>query len=155
MIDRIDAQIALVVLGAWEVLDLRVDGMTLEVGTTTADRIFERQLRKAIDALRARGVVVALLEVPCYRPVDSWDDAIVDRGNDAHVAHLNDLMRRIVRTYPEGVHFVDGPREWCDGSPIATDLSYRYDGVHVYRRGAKLVFETIAPALLGMPVGPG
>ncbi len=150
-----DAEIALVVLGAWEILDLKIDGMTLEVGTVTADRIFEDQLRFAIDTLLLDGRVVALLEVPCYRPVDSWDDAILDRGDDAHAAHLNDLMRDVVATYETGVHFVEGPDEWCDGSPEATDLDYRYDGVHVYRKGSKLIFETIAEQLLQIPVPTG
>lgn len=147
-----DAEIALVVLGAWEVLDLRIDGMTLQVGSTTADLIFERQLRFAIDTLLLDGRVVALLEVPCFRPVDSWDDAILDRGDDSHSAHLNELMRDVVASYESGVHFVEGPDQWCDGSPEATDLDYRYDGVHVYRRGSKLIFETIAEQLLRIPV---
>ena len=50
-----DAEIALVVLGAWEILDLKIDGMTLEVGTVTADRIFDRQLRLGIDTLLMNG----------------------------------------------------------------------------------------------------
>ncbi|MFM7489172.1 MAG: acyltransferase family protein [Actinomycetota bacterium] len=150
--EKNDAEIALVVLGAWEILDLKIDGMTLQVGSTTADQIFERQLRFAIDTLRADGLVVALLEVPCFRPVDSWDDAILDRADDSHAAHLNDLMRDVVASYESGVHFVEGPDQWCDASPEAIDLDYRYDGVHVYRRGAKLVFETIAEQLLRIPV---
>lgn len=150
--EKNDAEVALVVLGAWEILDLKIDGMTLEVGTTTADLIFDRQLRFAVDTLRANGLVVALLEVPCFRPIDSWDDAIIDRSDDSHGAHLNALMRDVVASYEAGVYFVEGPDEWCDGSPAGTDLDYRYDGVHVYRRGAKLVFETIAEQLLQIPV---
>ena len=46
--------------------------------------------------------------------------------------------------------FVDGPREWCEDHAIATDLAYRWDGVHYYRPGAKLVFDTIAPQLLAI-----
>ena len=34
---------------------------------------------------------------------------------------------------------------------IATDLAYRWDGVHYYRPGAKLVFEAIAQALVALP----
>jgi hypothetical protein len=48
------------------------------------------------------------------------------------------------------VSFVSGPVEWCNGSGVATSLDYRWDGVHVYRPGAKLVFDTIAPALLAL-----
>jgi hypothetical protein len=50
------------------------------------------------------------------------------------------------------VTFISGPSEWCDDQAIATDLGYRWDGVHYYRPGAKLVFETIAPQLLAIQV---
>ena len=53
---------------------------------------------------------------------------------------------------PQHVTFVEGPDEWCDDEVIATDLDYRWDGVHVYKRGADLVFEAIAPALLAIPI---
>ena len=46
--------------------------------------------------------------------------------------------------------FVSGPTEWCNDQAIATNLGYRWDGVHVYKPGAKLIFETIAPALLAI-----
>ena len=36
---------------------------------------------------------------------------------------------------------------------MATDVGMRWDGVHVYKPGAKLIFDTIAPALLAMLTG--
>ena len=44
-----------------------------------------------------------------------------------------------------------GPTAWCNDEAIATDLGHRWDGVHVYKPGAKLIYETIAPALLEIP----
>jgi len=35
-------------------------------------------------------------------------------------------------------------------SAVATDLVYRWDGVHVWRPGSNLIFETIAPKLLAL-----
>ena len=49
------------------------------------------------------------------------------------------------------VTFVAGPAAWCNDETIATDLGHRWDGVHVYKPGAKLIYETIAPALLEIP----
>jgi hypothetical protein len=46
--------------------------------------------------------------------------------------------------------FVEGPDEWCGDETIATDLGYRWDGVHVYKPGANLIYETIAPTLLAL-----
>ena len=51
--------------------------------------------------------------------------------------------------------FGEGPDAWCADETIATDLAYRWDGVHVYRPGAKLIIETVAPALLGLSKGSG
>ncbi len=43
---------------------------------------------------------------------------------------------------------IDGPDEWCNDETIATDLGYRWDGVHVYKPGANLIYTAIAPQLL-------
>jgi hypothetical protein len=74
--------------------------------------------------------------------------ALPERGDDTRVAHLNGLMRAIADADPTRVEFVPGPAAWCTDEAIATDLAYRWDGVHVYRRGAGLIFDTIAPSLL-------
>ena len=77
--------------------------------------------------------------------------ALPERGDDARVAHLNELQRIVADSRPD-VTFVEGPDEWCNLEEIASDLGYRWDGVHVYMPGASLIYETIAPALLAIPV---
>ena len=54
----------------------------------------------------------------------------------------------------DGTQFapVEGPTAWCDDPAISTDLNYRWDGVHVYKPGANLIYETIAPALLQIQI---
>ena len=151
---RANAQVALVVLGAWDVFDVEVDGELMAFGTPAADRRFMDNLDRGIAALHGAGAKVALLEVPCMRPQDvkgAGVPALPERGDDARVAHLNQLLRTIARADPSNVFFVDGPAEWCTDQAIATDLEYRWDGVHVYKPGAKLIYETIAPALLAIP----
>ena len=77
--------------------------------------------------------------------------ALPERGDDARVAHLNDLLEQVAASDPANVSFVKGPAEWCNDPSISTDLGYRWDGVHVYKPGAKLIYEAIAPALLAIP----
>ena len=77
--------------------------------------------------------------------------ALPERGDPRRTDHLNHLLRLTANNDPAHVTFVRGPREWCGDHAIATDLAYRWDGVHYYRPGAKLVFETIAPALVALP----
>ena len=149
------ADVALVVIGAWEVLDLKINGFTFEVDTSPADTMFRTQMKRGIDALRATGATVALLEVACMRPVDSKGGpvpALPQRGDDARTSHLNDLLREIAAPEDDGVFFVSGPKEWCADPKISTSLSYRWDGVHAYKPGAKLIFETIASSVLKLSV---
>jgi hypothetical protein len=149
------ADVALVVIGAWEVLDLKINGFTFGVNSLPADTMFRTQMKRGIEALRATGVTVALLEVACMRPVDSKGGpvpALPQRGDDTRTGHLNDLLREIAAPEDDGVFFVSGPKEWCSDPKISTSLSYRWDGVHAYKPGAKLVFETIANSVLQLPV---
>jgi hypothetical protein len=79
--------------------------------------------------------------------------ALPERGDDARVAHVNDLLRQVAAANPGRVTFVEGPDEWCADEAIAADLGYRWDGVHVYKPGANLIYTSIADDLLAIPVG--
>jgi lysophospholipase L1-like esterase len=149
------AEVALVVLGAWEVLDLRVGNVQYTLGIDATDDLFTAQLAKGVRALRATGASVALLEVPCMRPLESSGGPVPplpQRRDDKRTQHLNTLLREFAAPEDDGVHFVTGPREWCNNMKISTSPSYRWDGVHVYKPGAKLIFEAVAAQLLQIPV---
>ncbi len=149
------ADVALVIIGAWEVMDLQINSFLFKVNTLPADTIFKTQLQRGIDALRKQNVAVALLEIACMRPVESKGGPVPplpQRGDDTRTGHLNELMREVAAPENDGVYFVNGPKEWCNDPKVANSLSYRWDGVHVYKPGAKLILETIAPVLLQIPV---
>ena len=147
--------VALVVIGAWDVFDVVVGDTTYTFGTPAADALFIDNVRSGVDAMLAEGVSVGLLEVPCMRPKDvegAGVPALPERGDDARVAHVNDLLRQVALSYGSDerapVQFVEGPDEWCADEAIANDLGYRWDGVHVYKPGANLIYQTVAPDLL-------
>ncbi len=149
------AEVALVAIGAWDVFDVEVDGVRIPFASAEGDARFLAGLQEGIDALTAAGVHVALLEVACMRPADvkgAGVPALPERGDDARVAHLNDLLRQVAADQPETVTFVPGPAQWCSDESIATDLGYRWDGVHVYVPGANLIYITIAQSLLDIPL---
>ena len=149
------ADVALVIIGAWEVMDLQINSFLFKVNTVPADTMFKTQLQRGIDALRKQNVAVALLEVACMRPVESKGGPVPplpQRGDDTRTGHLNALMREVAAPENDEVYFVSGPKEWCSDPKVANSLSYRWDGVHVYKPGAKLILESIAPALLQIPV---
>ncbi|MFZ4720988.1 MAG: acyltransferase family protein, partial [Ilumatobacteraceae bacterium] len=149
------AEVGLVVIGAWDVFDLRVDGKALPFRSKGNDARFTAGVQRGIDALTSTGAKVALLEVPCMRPQDvkgAGVPALPERGMDERVAHLNDLLRRVAAANKDTTTFVTGPAQYCS-EPIASDLAYRWDGVHAYKPGAKLTMEAIAQQLLAIPVG--
>jgi hypothetical protein len=78
--------------------------------------------------------------------------ALPERGDDARVGHLNDLLRQAAAAQAASVTFVSGPTQWCADEAISSDLGYRWDGVHVYKPGANLIYETIAQSLLDIPL---
>ncbi|MDO8362355.1 MAG: acyltransferase family protein [Actinomycetota bacterium] len=152
---EVQAEVALVVIGAWDVFDVDLDGQMLAFDTPANDQRFLAGVQQGIDALSAAGVKVALLEIPCMRPQDvkgQGTPALPERGDDARVAHLNDLLRQLAASNPSSTTFVTGPAQYCTDPAIASDLGYRWDGVHAYKPGAKLTFEAIAAQLLAIPV---
>lgn len=148
------AEVALVVIGAWEVLDLRIGNVVYNVGSESTDALFTRQLEKGVRALRQTGATVALLEVPCMRPSAPSGPVppLPQRGDDKRTRHLSELLREYAAPENDGVYFIEGPPEWCNNTKISKSTSYRWDGVHVYKPGAKLIFETVASDLLQLPV---
>ena len=144
--------VALVVVGAWDVFDIDDGGTVFGFATPEGDALFVRNVTSGIDAMLAEGTNVALLEVACMRPRDvegAGVRALPERGDDARVAHVNDLLRETAASFDSPrVEFVEGPDQWCNDEAIATDLKYRWDGVHVYKPGANLIYTTVAPDLL-------
>jgi hypothetical protein len=148
------AEIVLVVLGAWDVFDLETgDGTRLTFGTAAWDQHVRANLQSGLDAIAGAGARAALLEVPCMRPVPAEGAGVPplpERGDDRRVAHVNGLLRAAAAANAGTVTFVEGPDVWCADESVATDVGMRWDGVHVYKPGAKLIYDTIAPALLAL-----
>ena len=148
----LDPQIALVNLGAWDVFDLEIDGQAVPFGTPEWDSYFKGQLKLAIRTLVDSGAQVALVDVPCFRPVAAGGLPLLpERGDDERTRHLNELMRTVGANYPGRVFAVTPPKEFCKDPAIATDLGYRWDGTHYYKPGAKLFFDVVTPQLLAIP----
>ena len=146
-----DADVVLVVLGAWDVFDLELDGQRLAFGTQQWDAAFSEHVQQGIDAVVGGGAKAAILEVPCMRPIDvegAGVPALPERGDDQRVGHVNEVLRGVVAHNADTTAFVEGPHQWCDGSPESDDTAYRWDGVHVYIPGANLICTTIGPELL-------
>ena len=148
-------QIAVVELGAWDVFDNTINGVTLRFGTPAWDAYFTRQLDKGVDLLVAAGAQVALMGVPCYRPIAAGGlPKLPERGDDRRTRHVTALLKAEARTHPGRVFMVYPPQQFCTNPSVATNTAYRWDGVHYYKPGAALTFQVITPQLLAIPQRP-
>jgi hypothetical protein len=120
------APLALVVLGAWDVFDLIEGGHTLPFGTPGWDAYYSAQLQSGIAILKQAGSKVALLELPCYRPVaSSAGPALPERADDSRTRHVNTLLAAVAAADPTHVYAITPPPQFCTDQKIATDVYYR------------------------------
>jgi hypothetical protein len=149
------AEIAIVILGAWDVFDIKYAKNTVVFASPEFDATFKANLRTGIDLLLETGAKVALLEVPCYRPHFTGGPGTFEfpeRGDDTRTRHLNELLRAVADADPGNVTFINGPQVWCTDEKTATNWWLRYDGVHYTPQGAQIVYDAIKDQLLAIPV---
>ncbi len=140
--------IAVIMIGAWDVFDLTLDSGTLTFASPAWDANFLSQLDMGVQTLRADSTEVALSLLPCYRPVPRSAGYWPERGDDPRTRHVNDLLRIEASRFPDQVHTLDPPAQFCTNPTIAKSLSYRWDGVHYYKPGAALYFKAVLPQLV-------
>jgi hypothetical protein len=141
---KFDPQIALVMIGAWELFDLTTEDGALTFASPEWDANFRAALDRGITVLRESGAIVALSLLPCYRPVKGSAGHWPERGDDSRTRHVNDILRKAAG---EGVRTVEPPDQFCTDESIAASTDYRWDGVHYYKPGAALYFEAVIPQL--------
>ena len=148
-------QIAVIEIGAWDVFDETVNGKTLKFGSPAWNAYFTKTLHKGIHVLLDSGAQVAIMGVPCYRPIAAGGLPLLpERGDDSRTRHLNVLLRAALSIDPQRVFMIHPPAAFCDNPKIANDVNYRWDGTHYYKPGAALVFQVITPQLLAIPQPP-
>ncbi|HEY2299748.1 MAG TPA: acyltransferase family protein [Jatrophihabitans sp.] len=148
-------QIAVIEIGAWDVFDETVNGKTLSFGSPAWDAYFTKTLHKGIHLLLGTGAQVALMGVPCYRPIAAGGLPLLpERGDDSRTRHLNVLLKDALSMDPQRVFMIHPPSAFCNNPRIANDVNYRWDGTHYYKPGAALVFRVITPQLLAIPQPP-
>ena len=147
-----DPDVALVVIGAWEVFDLDLGDGVVEFGSAEHEQFLRTNLRLGVDGLIQTGAQIALLEVPCYQPVDGGGlQALPERGDRTRTALLNRLFRELATERPDRVFVVASPEAFCTDPEVASDLNLRWDGVHYGPLGGEYMWQAIAPALTALP----
>ncbi|WP_370350396.1 acyltransferase family protein [Catenulispora sp. EB89] len=151
-IERDHADTALLMVGAWDLFDEQVDGAALPFGSSGWDAYFTDRLGQAVSTLKATGLPqLDLALLPCYRPTHTAGSSgglWPERGDDSRVAHVNTLLASYAQDPAHHVRALYPPAQFCQDPTIASSRSYRWDGVHYYKPGARLYLRNAIPQLL-------
>ncbi|HSL56321.1 MAG TPA: acyltransferase family protein [Acidimicrobiales bacterium] len=155
--ERLDddpADVAVMLTGAWEIFDhVLLDGTTARFGSPAWDQAVRTALDRALRGLSERSEHVVALTLPCFAAGDdsgAWDLAV--RNDPTRVERFNTHLRDIAAA--AGVEVVDLGGLLCPGGvPLDTldGVELRYDGVHLTREGAELVWRWLLPRLDAAP----
>jgi len=146
------ADVGLLVIGAWEVLDRQVDGRVLRAGTPEYETYLDGELQLAYDTLAPSSRRVAFLDVPCYhQPETGLDKALAETRNDpARGEWLNQVLDRFVAAHADKAVLIHIKRFLCpNGAYVDTmqGVKVRYDGIHFSKDGTRLAWQWLGPQL--------
>jgi hypothetical protein len=151
-VDEYQPSVAVVLVGAWDVVDHRINGDVLSVGTTAWTQYMTRQLDTATAVLGARGARIVLLTSPCYaQPESGLGGGIPERSDPARVRDLNQVLRTYASAHPTRVSLVDLHAFLCPHdryTATVRGVSARDpDGTHLSEAGAKVVWRWLSGQL--------
>jgi len=146
---QVEPDLSVVMVGAWEVLDHRVDGLDVRFPDPGWFDVVGTAVRDAIAIAGAGDTPVALLAVPCMRQAPDSVLQSLARNDPARVEAFNAVVREEASAHPD-VQVVDLADRLCpdgvyldevDGAPV------RYDGVHLTTEGANFVWTWLVDEL--------
>jgi hypothetical protein len=144
--------VALLVLGGWEVLDHQYGGQVLHPGMPEYESYLDSELQLAYDLVAPSSGHLAVLNVPCYHQPDTGLDKslAVTRDDPARGEWLNQVLGRFVAAHRQRMVLIDLKSFLCPGGRYLDRIDgvkVRYDGVHLSRPGARLVWQWLGPQL--------
>ena len=150
-VDEYQPSVAVVLVGAWDVVDHRINGDILPVGTDAWALYMTHQLDTATQVLSAHGARVVLMTSPCFGQPDSGLEGIPERWDAARVHDLNGVLRTYAKAHPARVSLVDLQSFLCPKgeytSTVAGVTARDPDGTHLTPEGSKAVWRWLAAQL--------
>jgi len=150
-VDEYQPSVSVVLVGAWDVVDHRIDGNILPVGTDAWTVYMTHQLDTATEVLSARGARVVLLTSPCFGQPDSGLGGIPERSDPARLRAMNDVLRTYAKAHSARVSLMDLHAFLCPKgaySPTVAGANVRDpDGTHLSPDGSKVVWRWLARQL--------
>ena len=157
-VDEFQPDVVVLLVGAWDVLDRRIDGQWFRVGTVDYDRYFLSELDQATEMLGSRGAKVVVLTTPFFeRP-----DLVTETGREWpeyapwRVDRINALYRDFSIAHPGRFTLLDLNQYVSPDGKFADEINgvkIRGDGVHFTSEGAVYVDRWLAPQLVAVAQG--
>jgi peptidoglycan/LPS O-acetylase OafA/YrhL len=149
--------VALVVVGRWEVVDRFRDGRWAHLGEPDFDRYVESELERAVTTASSRGAKVVFATAPYYFRGERRDGGRWPEDNPERVDRVNALIRTVANRHTGIASVVElGAKTAKDGGYTRSleGVQLRSDGVHFTRSGARWLAPWLLPQLtaLGPPV---
>jgi peptidoglycan/LPS O-acetylase OafA/YrhL/lysophospholipase L1-like esterase len=143
--------VALFVLGGWELYDVKVDGRAVTFGTPEWEEYLAGRLDAWAEPLRAEGIPIAVTDVPCYAEQDNPNPEGPgrERYDEARVDVANEFIATYASTRPD-VSVLPLASTLCTADRVPIEASDRWDGLHFNQGGATRVWSALAPALIDL-----
>lgn len=146
-VDLSQPDVAIIMVGAWEVLDRRIDDTDARFPGPEWTAEVRAEFSDAIDIAGSTGATVAVMSVPCMAP--SGDENTTARTDPARVAAVNAIIDELVAVTP-GATVFDLGALLCPDGVLLEDVDgelVRYDGVHLSNAGIAYVWKWLVPQL--------
>lgn len=144
VVSEYSPDLALVITGAWEVLNVRLPGSKTwtSIGDPATDDFIRSEIDAAIDVVTADGALAVLWLWPPYAPwaSDNGRSAIARQHDPARMERLHELMRDVAAAHPQTVRLFD-LGEYLGAQRLA-DQTIRPDGHHIPTEAMQGLFAT-------------
>ena len=151
MLDEFRPDVVMILAGAWEALDHKVDGHWLRVGSPEYHDWVLTQFRSATTILGSRGAQVVILTTPYFDPTVTHDPSREwPEFDPARVDVLNGIDRELARSSAGSVKLIDLNRYVSPAGKFTDTLDgvkIRDDGVHFTVEGSAYIAKWLAPRL--------
>jgi len=150
-VDEFRPDVVVVLLGAWEVLDHRLDGRHLRVGSDGYADDLAARIDEGFAILGRDGARVVVLTTPCF-DVREQDPRVstTDRNDPTRVAWFNEVLLRAAAANPDVVVADLGDAVCPGGRPLdrVGGTPLRADGAHYTPGGGALVWRWVTPLVV-------
>lgn len=151
-VERLKPDVAMLLIGAWEVFDIQLDGERVPFAAPRHEELLADELVRALGVLGAGRTQVLVLTVPCY---SHFDDAHFRDGSERNeatrVAWINDMLRASAAGR-EDTRVVEFGELLCPGGDYRESLDgvrvRRDDGTHLAPEGLGLLWQELLPEVL-------